>query len=66
MTKIEIEVSENTMKFLEAFCAFTGASVKEIIQDEISSLPDCLLGAWPMGVYYVSEDELRKRYDLDR
>ncbi len=65
LTKIEIEVPENAMKFLEGFCKFTGANVKEIIESEISGLPDSLLGAWPLGVYYVSVDELKKRYGLD-
>ncbi|MCX6659002.1 MAG: hypothetical protein NTX81_01285, partial [Candidatus Bathyarchaeota archaeon] len=64
--KVEIEIRENVLKFLEAFSTFSGRSPKEIIEEWIEKALeadlDCATGAF-LG---LNEDDLRERYGLQK
>ena len=62
--KVEIEIRENVLKFLDAFSAFSGRSPKEIIEEWIESSIQADLDCAHSGFLGLDREELKKRYGL--
>ena len=63
MVQMTVEVNDNVLRFLKAFCNFTGETPKAIIEREIVSIPDLYLSSWDTS-FGVSAEDLKKRYNL--
>ncbi len=62
--KVQVEVRENVLKFLEAFSTFSGRSPKEIMEEWIESGIAADLDCASSGFLGLDREELKKRYGL--
>ena len=66
MGKIEVEMPDNVLRFLEAFCAFTGSKVEDIVANEMKTLAETVVFThWSDGMGLTTVEDLRKRYGLE-
>jgi hypothetical protein len=59
-----IEVPDGVVQFLKNLCAFTGVDWKVMVENEVAKIPEGLLSPWPDDAYYVTVEDLIKRYKL--
>jgi len=64
MGKIEVEIPENVLRFLEAWCAFVGIKVEELVQRFVVGIGGCLLSEWGGGWTGIESEDLAKKYGL--
>jgi len=65
MVKVQVEVRENLLKFLDAFSTFSGRSSKEIIEEWIELSIEADLDCVHSGFLGLDREELKKRYGLE-
>lgn len=63
LVKMEINIPDNEMAFLEAFSKLTGKPVKEMVQEEFDCMISANLGNWSI-VLGVTQEELEEKYGL--
>ena len=64
MAKIEVEVSDNVMKFLTNLGALVGVDPKTMIEQEIKTLPTVLIENHWTEAFYASIEDLKRLYNL--
>ena len=62
--KVEIEIRENVLKFLEAFSKFSGRSPKEIIEEWIENGLQADVDCASSAFLGLDRDDLIERYGL--
>ena len=63
--KVQVEVRENVLKFLEAFSTFSGRSPKEIMEEWIESSLAADVDCASSGFLGLDREELKERYGLE-
>lgn len=64
MAKITVEVPDNVFRFLTNFGAFVGVEPKTLIEQEIKTFPVTLIDSNWTDAFYVTAEEIKKRYGL--